>query len=327
MKGHLRGVGIALLSVLSLPTWAQTPQTWPERAVRVIVPVPAGGSPDIVARLLGEKLAPRWSTKVVVENRPGADGIIGIRAVLEAGDNHTLLIAPSGMLTATPAMKEVPYDLSDLVPLSTVAVDFLVVAVPATSPAKSLSDLVASARERPDRLNWFAVAGAPALAFGDFLRRARLDMVHVPYKGGPEALRDLAEDRIQVAVVPLAPALGAAQAGRLRILAVTNPERAPKLPEVPTAAEAGYPELTIEGVLGAFAPRSLPAEVRERAAADIRAAVDDPDIGNRLAKGGQVARRSTPADYAAFLEAERRRWREVIRSASDRPSRSPEPAE
>lgn len=304
----------ALVSALACPGWAQAASNWPERPVRLITPVPPGGSPDVVARLFAEKLSERWKTSVVVENRPGADGVLGVRAVLDANDDHTLLVAPSGMLTVTPAIKSVPFDLADLQPLSTVAVDFLAVAVPTSSAIRSLQDLVAAAREKPGAMNWFASAGAPAMAFTEFLRKNQLGMVYVPYKGGPEALRDLSEDRIQVVLVPLAPVLSLASAGTVRLLAVTNPERAPNVPQVPTAIEAGHPELAFEGVLGFLASKAMAKEASAQAAADIQIVADDALVQDRLLKGGQVAKSSTPAAYKRLLGEQREHWGQLAKT-------------
>jgi tripartite-type tricarboxylate transporter receptor subunit TctC len=240
---------IVLMTILPDLVLSQPSQNWPERTVRLISPSPPGGSPDIVARLFAEKLSMRWKVSVIVENRPGADGMIAIQAVLGATDGHTLLATHSGAVTVTPAIRKLPYNTEDLRPLSTAAIDFLAVAVPAASSVRTLADLIAAAREKPGALNWFASTGAPAMAFGEFVLNNRLDMVFVPYKGGTEAVRDLSESRIQVSLVPLAVALPLAQAGRLRLIAITNPESAPIAPDVPTASGAGHPELAIQGVL------------------------------------------------------------------------------
>ncbi len=310
----------ALLSVLVQPGMAQPAQPWPERIVRLITPAPAGGSPDVVGRLFAEKLAERWKAAVVIENRPGADGVIAMEAVLQAKDGHTLLIAQSGILTVTPALRKLPFDVRDLRPLSTAAVDFLALVVPASSSIHSVSNLVAVARERPGIVNWFAPTGAPVVVFQEFVRKNQIDAVYVPYKGGPEALRDLMEGRIHVSLVPLATALPLAESGKLRVIAITNPERAPSLPQVPTAAEAGFPELVLEGVLGFLAPISISDEVRSRIATDIQAIADDPSIRSHIAKGGQVARGSTVAAYEAFLDQQRSHWSQLVGSRDLKPA-------
>jgi len=316
---------LAFFLAMTLPdlALAQSSSDWPERTVRLITSGTPGGPGDLVARLFAEKLSMRWKANVVVENRAGADGIIAIQAVLGARDGHSLLVAPSSNVTVTPAIRKVPYEQGDLRPLSTIAVDFLTVAVPAASSVRSLADLVAAARARPGALNWFASSGSPAMAFSEFVRKNRLDMVFVPYKGALEAVRDLSESRIDVCVVPMAAALPLTQAGRLRLIAITNPEAPPVAPDVPTALQAGYAELAIQGVLGIFAPAFLPDVIQQRISADIQVVADDPEIRSRLANAGLIARGSTPGDYARYLDEQRQYWDGVARSQKLEPTEIP----
>lgn len=302
-----------LVTVIPDLALSQPPQSWPERTVRLITSGTPGGSGDIVARLFAEKLSIRWRANVIVENRPGADGMIAIQAALGASDGHTLLAAPSSNVTVTPAIRKVPYKNEDLRPLSTAAIDFLAVAVPAASSICSLADLIAAAKERPGELNWFASSGSPAMAFGEFLRKNQLDMVFVPYKGALEAVRDLSESRIQVSLIPLAAAFPLTQAGRLRLIAITNPEAAPIAPDVPTALGAGHPELAIQGFLGFFAPKSMPDAVQQQISGDIQAVANDPEIRSRLEKVGLIARGSTPGDYAKYIDEQHQHWGQVAR--------------
>jgi tripartite-type tricarboxylate transporter receptor subunit TctC len=309
----------ALAAILPDPVLSQAPD-WPKHTVRLVTSGTPGGSGDVVARLFAEKLSIRWKASVIVENRPGADGIIAIQAVLSAPDGHTLLLAPSSNITVTPAIHKVPYREDDLCPLSTAVFDFLTIAVPAVSSVRSLSDLAAAARARPGALNWFASSGSPAMAFAEFIHVNHLDMVFVPYKGALEALRDLSESRIQVSVIPLATALPLTQAGRLRLIAITNPEAAPAAPDVPTALAAGHPELVVQGVLGIFAPKSVPDDVRQRLSADIQTVANDPEIRDRLAKTGMIARGSAANDYARYLAEQRQYWERVARSQKIEPA-------
>jgi tripartite-type tricarboxylate transporter receptor subunit TctC len=313
---------ILLILVTIFPSLAlsQPSQGWPKHAVRLVTSSTPGGSADMVARLFAEKLSRRWRTNVIVENRPGADGVIAIQAVLGATDGHTLLATPSSNVTVTPAIRKLPYANGDLRPLSTAAIDFLAVAVPASSSIGSLADLIAAARERPGALNWFASSGSPAMAFGEFVRINHLDMVYVPYKGSPEALRDLSESRIQVCLIPLAVAFPLTQAGRLRLIAITNPETAPVAPDVPTALGTGHPELAIQGVLGFFAPKSMPDFVQQQISGDIQTVANDPEIHNRLEKVGLIARGSTPGDYAQFIDEQRQHWDRIARSQKIEPA-------
>jgi len=320
MTGLRRLLFIILVTIFPSLALSQPSQTWPVHAVRFVTASTPGGSGDIVARLFAEKLSTRWKAHVIVDNRAGADGIIAIQAVLGATDGHTLLVAASSNVTVTPAIRKLPYENGDLHPLSTAAIDFLSVAVPAASSIGSLADLIAAARERPGALNWFASSGSPAMAFGEFLRKNHLDMVYVPYKGSPEALRDLSESRIQVSLIPLAAAFPLTQAGRLRLIAITNPEVAPIAPDVPTALSSGQPELAIQGVLGFFAPKSMPDIVQQQISGDIQAVASDPEIRGRLEKTGLVARGSTPSDYARYLDEQRQHWGRVARSQKIEPA-------
>jgi len=311
---------IILITTIPDLALSQPSQSWPGHAVRIITSSTPGGSADIAARLFADKLSIRWKANVIVENRPGADGMIAIQAVLGASDGHTLLAAPSSNVTVTPAIREVPYKPDDLRPLSTAAIDFLTVVVPAASSIRSLADLIAAARERPGALNWFASSGSPAMAFGEFVRKNHLDMVYVPYKGALEAVRDLSESRIQVSLIPLAAAFPLAQAGRLRLIAITNPEAAPIAPDVPTALGAGHPELAIQGFLGFFAPKSMPDAVQQQISGDIQAVANDPEIRSRLEKVGLIARGSTPGDYAKYIDEQHQHWGQVARSQKIEPT-------
>lgn len=320
MSGLKHSLMFALAMILSSQAMSQQSPHWPEHTVRLVTSSTPGGSADIAARLFAEKLSTLWKANVIVENRPGADGIIAIQAVLASSDGHTLLAAPSSNVTVTPVIRKVPYQQDDLRPLSTIAVDFLAVAVPAASQVRSLADLIVAARATPGALNWFGVSGSPSMAFGEFIRVNHLDMVYVPYKGSLDALRDLSESRIQVAVIPLATALPLAQGGRLRLIAVTSPEAAPTAPDVPTALAAGHPELAIQGVLGLFAPKSIPEVVQQRISADIQSIANDPEIRDRLEKTGMIAKGSTSGDYARYLDEQLQHWGQVARSQKIEPT-------
>lgn len=308
--------------VMVIPDLAlsQPPQTWPGHTVRIITSSTPGGSADIAARLFADKLSIRWKANVIVENRPGADGMIAIQAVLGTSDGHTLLVAPSSNFTVTPAIHKVPYKNEDMRPLSTAAVDFLAVVVPAASSIRSLADLIDAARERPGALNWFASSGSPAMAFGEFVRKNHLDLVYVPYKGSLDAVRDLSESRIQVCLIPLAAAFPLTQAGKLRLIAITNPEAAPIAPDVPTALSSGHPELAIQGVLGFFAPKSMPDFIQQQISGDIQAVANDPEIRTRLEKTGLIVRGSTPSDYAEYLDEQLQHWGRIARSQKIEPA-------
>jgi tripartite-type tricarboxylate transporter receptor subunit TctC len=295
--------------------------SWPDRIVHMLTPTAPGSSVDVAARIFGERLAQRWGRPVIIENRPGADGILAVQGLLQATDGHTLLFSFPGVVTVVPLLHErLPYDpASDLLPIASVANDFLVVAVNATLSVGSLDELVELARTRPGQLNWTAAPGAPYLTFLEFQRRAGLTMAYVPYRSSVLALPDLVNGRIQVTVTPLASALPLAHDSKIKLLAVTAPERAPAAHALPTAIEAGYPELSIEAPLGLFGPKTMSLELRERIAADVQVLASDSAIAQRLTSLGMLARASTPTEYAATLAVQRARWAALARAYGVRP--------
>ena len=264
----LQMAGVAAFAAASRIARAQT---YPLRAVRLIVPFGPASGVDIAARLFADRLSARWGKPVVVENRPGADGFLAIGAFTSANDDHTLLVMPVGTFTVHPYTHDkLPYDAErDLQPIASVAAVILAVSAAPNLPVRTLGDLVALARAQPGKLNAAAANGnAEFLLFG-FLKTAGLDVPKVPYRDITQAPDDLAEGRIQVLMSSLAIVRPYLQAGRLKVLAVTSRARAPIAPEVPTVGEAGFSALQLEGLPGAFGPRCR--RLRERIAADFRA--------------------------------------------------------
>jgi tripartite-type tricarboxylate transporter receptor subunit TctC len=289
--------------------------SWPESTVRMLVPGVPGSSVDLAARLFAERFAQRWGKPAIVENRPGADGILAVQALLHANDGHTLLFAFPGIVTVVPLLHDnIPYDpVGDLVPIASAAYDFLSVAVSARLPVSTLDDLVTFAMSRPGSLNWAAAPGAPYLAFLEFQQRAGITMTYVSYRGAAPAMPDLMADQIQLTVTPLASALPLAREGRIKLLAVTTRERSAAAPDLMTAVEAGHPELTLEAPLGLFGPNTIPTSLRDRIAADVDAVTTNPAVRQRLNVLGMVAHASTPAEYVAMLAEQRTRWTALAR--------------
>jgi tripartite-type tricarboxylate transporter receptor subunit TctC len=284
------------------------PQAWPQRAVKFVLPLGPGSGTDIGARLFAERLAVRWGKPVVVENRPGGDGIVAITAFIGADDDHTLLFAPSGTFTIHPFVRDkLPYDVRDLVPIARVSNTIVGIAVPEALKVGSLAELVALARAQPGKLNWAPTSGLTDIVTSGFLKSAGLDVVKVPYRDSVQGLNDLIEGRLQIYVTALAIVRSQVDTGKIKIVALTNRERSPMLPDVPTAFEAGFPGLALEGLVGLFGPRKMSSELRERIAADVRAVAADPAIAARLAATGQVVNVGTPAEFAASIEEQRSR--------------------
>jgi tripartite-type tricarboxylate transporter receptor subunit TctC len=286
---------------------AQPAGTWPQRTVRLILPLPPGTGTDIAGRLLAERLAERWGQPVVVENRQGADGIPAVTSFLAARDSHLLLLSFAGIITINPLLHErLPYDPArDLVPIAPVSDNFLGVSVNAVLKAESLADLIRIAKAQPGKLNWAATPGLPYYILLALQKSAGIELTQVSYRDFAPAYQDLNQGRLHVAATGVPPLLPHHQAGTAKLVLVTNRERSPQAPEVPTAREAGYPDLTFEGTVGIYGWRDMPAEIRERISADVRAVVADPAFRVRRAAGGTAARAGTSAEFAAAIEDQR----------------------
>jgi tripartite-type tricarboxylate transporter receptor subunit TctC len=258
---------------------------------------------------------------VIVENKPGADGILAVTAVIGARDNHTLLYTNGGPITTNAfSHDKLPYDAErDLVPISSGADVSIAVSVPASSSIKSLADFVAFARAQPGKLNWGATTGALDYIVPGFLKSAGLDLTRVSYREIAPALQDLAQGRIHLYVSALASQLGMVKSGNLRIIAITNRERSALVPEAETTAEAGFPDLALEGVLGFFAPQDSAKDLRDRIGTDIRAVGTDPAINARLASSGLIARTNTAAEFAEIIDRERRKVAAYAEAAANKP--------
>ena len=295
-------------------------QSWPQRPVKFLVTLGPGSGVDIGTRLLGERLSVRWGQPVVVENRPGGDGIVAITSFLGAHDDHVLLAAPTSSFTAHPYLHEnLPYKQSDLVPIARVSNTIITISVPVSLKLASFADVVAMARAQPGTLNWAGVTGALDFTFAGFLQAKGLNMSKVPYRNPVEAANDLAEGRVQVYEGAYAIARPQIEAGRIKPIMLTNSVRAPMLPDVPTAAEAGFPELTMDGLVGFFGPPGMPLELRERIAQDVRA-VTDSSVESRLLATGQIVNIGGPSEFVAAIDQQRARLAEVAKDLGIKPS-------
>ena len=312
VAGTLAAGAMATVCLSAAPLLADP---WPQRTVRLIVPLGPGNAPDITARVFAERLAERWKQPVIVENRPGADGATGVAAFVNTQDDHALLFSISGPITTLPVVQEKsPYDPArDLVPIGSVADSFISIASSSSTKISSLADLVTIAKAQPGKLNYNAGAGALPYLFAGFMKNAGIDMVLVPYRETNAAVTDLAEGRLQIIVSAMATLRAQVDAGKIRQLAVTNTMRPPHAPNIPTALEAGFPDLTYEGLLGLFGARDLPAHRRSQIAADISAIAADPAVAKRLSAIGLIARSSSPDEFSASLAAERAKMAEIMR--------------
>jgi tripartite-type tricarboxylate transporter receptor subunit TctC len=300
-------VAIALLAVADAPAQAQTQsQAWPQRTVRFIVPLPPGSGMDLTARVIAERLQQQWGQPVLVENRQGADGIPAVTSFFSARDNHTFLFSFGGIITFNHLLHEkLPYDPKELVPLTPVIDNFLGVSVTAQLKVNTLADLVQAAKAQPGKLNYAATPGLPVYVLQALQRYAAIEMANVPYRDFAPAYQDLNQGRLHVIGTGVPTQVAHHRAGTAKLLFVTNRGRSPQVPDVPTAKEAGYPDLTFEGVAGFYGWRGMPAEVRQRLVTDVAAIVADPDFQARVLKVGTAARPGTPEEFAAAIEAQR----------------------
>jgi len=274
-----------------------------------------GTAPDVAARLYAERLASHWNRPVIVENRPGADGLIGATAFAGMRDDHALLFSPAAPISVFPYTQErLAYQPDrDFVPISTAVDTFGSISVCACLKVESLAELAALARAQPGKLNWASGGGAFAILLASFAKSTGLAVAPISYREQNVALQDLAEGRIQLMGTTLTALMPYARAGKIRLLAVTNKRRSPIVPEVPTATEAGHPELEFEGLVGFFGGRDVPTALRDRISADIRAAAADPAVVERFARVGQIVRGSTPAEFAGAIEEQRARIEAIVR--------------
>jgi tripartite-type tricarboxylate transporter receptor subunit TctC len=301
-----RFLGLAAAAA-AFPAMAPTAraQAYPTRTVRIIVPFGPASGTDIAGRLFADRLAARWGKPVVVENRPGGDGLVAISAFVGANDDHALLLVPAGTFAVHPYEHDkLPYDAErDLLPIAGLAVIVLALTVSGSLGVGSLDELVALARANPGKLNAAAANGNSDFLLSGFLKGADLQIAKVPYRDIMQAPNDLGEGRIQVLTSSLVIVQAAMQAGRVKVLAVTSRERAPTAPDVPTVAEAGYPALELQSLMGLFGPRGMSMAQRERIAADLReVAAADPLIATRLAATGQILKISGPAEFGDGVE-------------------------
>jgi tripartite-type tricarboxylate transporter receptor subunit TctC len=312
----------AALALTANRSWAQPHAPWPERTVRLISLAAAGGGTDAVARVLAEALAKRWGRPVIVDNRPGGEGIVSIETFLAAREgNHTLLFNPSGTWTTMHLLHErLTFDTAvDLVPLSLVVEDFLAVAASPRLAATTLADVVQLARASPGKMTWASAPSVPYLAFTAFLKEQGLELLYVPYRNPLASIGDIAEGRVDLIMFPLAPLVGPAQAGKLKLIAVTSNDHAPLAPTVPTASEAGFPALSVNAAHCLFGPKEMSHSLRERIAADMRDVLGLPEVKERITALGYVPRGAPMGEATAFLARERARWTKVAQAYGARP--------
>jgi tripartite-type tricarboxylate transporter receptor subunit TctC len=309
-----------LLGALVLSAVPSHAQTWPQRAVKFIVPFGPGAGADIGARLVAERLQARWGKPVVIENRPGADGLVAIQAFVSAADDHILLFGPAGSFTVHPFQYEkLPYTPADLLPIARVSNTILAVGVPVSMQIGNLKHFVARAKAEPGKFNAATVPGITEFTFDYFVKTEGLQVAKVPYRDIVQAATDVGEERIHIMMSSYAILQPQAQAGRIKVLAVNGRSRAPILPDIPTAIEAGFPSLEVEGLVGLFGPQGMTMELRERIATGVVAVAADPAIASRLAGTAQVPNPGGPAEFAAAIEDQRAKVAHISKTLGIKP--------
>ncbi|MGB7543032.1 MAG: tripartite tricarboxylate transporter substrate binding protein [Burkholderiales bacterium] len=303
---------------------AQSPSTssgqaYPSRPVHMIVGFPAGGPADLFGRVLAQAMSANLGQQIVVENKSGVGGVLGIDAVAKAvPDGYTLGFNNQGSVAMAPfALSTMPFNPQrDLALITTVVKVPEVIVVHPSVPVNSLAELIAYAKANPGKVNYgSAGAGGITHLAGELLKaEAKIDIVHVPYKGAAPAVSDLLGGQVQMAILDVPVVLPHIRSGKFRALAVTSAKRAPSLPEVPTTAEAGYPKVISDNWYGLVAPAKTPPEVLRRIHAAAIAALQSPALLEQFAKVSGIAFPSTPEEYAVFLSEEQARWSAIIRA-------------
>lgn len=318
---HFFGVLAGMIAFVALGVPVVYAQPYPNKPVRIIVPYPPGGTSDILARAIGQKLTDALGQTVVVENKPGANGNLGADFVAKsAPDGYTVLLADIGALAISPSLYKLAFDpATDFSPVTMVAYSPHILVVHPSVPVASAKELITFAKSKPGKLNFAAssVGSAPHLAGIDFASRAGIDWAYIPYKGGAQAITDLAGGQADVMFNGMLATYPHVKSGKLKILAVSSAKRMSAIPEVPTVAEAasldGFQTGSWQGVL---APLNTPKEIVARLGSEIIKILNTPEMKERLAVQGAEVSTNTPEQFSVFIRDEKSRWATVVKAAN-----------
>ncbi|MFF7058311.1 Bug family tripartite tricarboxylate transporter substrate binding protein [Achromobacter spanius] len=306
----------AVLLGAALAPVAQAAQPWPSQPIRMIVPYPPGGSVDNLARLLAPALGQRLGQTIVIENKAGASGTIGVDATVRATpDGNTFGFGVPGAITGLPHVMKVPYDVGSIQYVSLVARIPQVIMVNPSLPDKTLAAFVSSAKQHPGKYNYGSAGNVTTPHLGGELLKQQtgIDIMHVPYKGAAPAVTALLSNEVQMFPGDASAALGFIKAGKLRALAVASPERFEGLPDVPTTREAGFPGVIVESNYGIIAPTGTPKDIVDKMADAIAKSLADPALRQKMIDQGAMPAATTPDQYRALMESESKKWGDVIR--------------
>jgi tripartite-type tricarboxylate transporter receptor subunit TctC len=309
---------LSIAALLAVAASAALAQSWPARPVTLVVPFPPGGGTDTGARIIAEQLAKKWGQSVVVDNKGGAAGQIGADVVAKARpDGYTILMGNIGTQAINPALyPKMAYDPDKaFAPITLVAELPLAMMVNPGVPARSVKDFIALAKAQPGKLSYSSsgAGGGPHLAAEMFKDATGSFILHVPYRGGAPAIDDLPAGHVQLSFMTVLEASGHIKAGKLRALAVTSDKRVSALPDVPTLAEAAVPGFNSISWIGLLAPAGTPKEIVDKIAADVREAVGREDVRDKLVQLGAVPAGTTPAQFSALIDNDRKRYTQIIR--------------
>jgi tripartite-type tricarboxylate transporter receptor subunit TctC len=318
----LRSALLALAGLFAAAAPAQ--ESYPSKPVRIVVPYPAGGVADLLPRTVGQKLSEKWKQPVIVENKPGASGNIGMAEGARAEpDGHTLVLAPTGNLTVNQFLfKDLPFDVSkDFAPVTVLATSPNVLVVHPSVPAKTFRELLAYAKANPGKLNFSSPGtGSGAHLAGELLNvEAGIQAVHVPYKGMAPAVSDLVGGQVQMMFAGISTALPHIRAGKLVALAIASPRRSPQLPDVPTVAESGIPGFDVTSWYGIVVRAGTPPDVVKKLHADMSEALAAADVKDKLGALGLDPLGNSPEEFQRMIASESRKWSEIVRKANIKP--------
>ena len=314
-RRRFQHLALALAAACAFPLTAHA-QAFPSKPVRLVVTYPAGGSSDLMARIMGQKLSEYWGQPVIIESKPGAAGSIGMEfTARQPADGYTFVVGNLGPVAVNPLINKVPYNMErDFVPIALTATGPNILVVPVASPYKTLGEMLTAARAQPGTLN-FGTSGPGSMAHlgGELIiRQANVKLIGVPYKGGGQAVNDLLAGHVNMMVADALPVSQFIKTNRLRALAITSARRSRLFPEIPTFAEAGLPGLVAENWWGAFLPAGTPKAIVDSYHTALVKIMADPDLKEKFAGLGVEAQASTQDEFRAFLKEEISRYTKLV---------------
>jgi len=311
---------VVVVALAASASSAALAQTYPSKPIRMMVHFPPGGPTDLVARMIGQKMTETWGQQVIVENRPGAGGIVGVESVVRsAPDGYNLAFATGGSMSITPALgKKLPYNVfTDLTPISLVVINPQLLVLHPSLPATSIRELIKLGKAQPGKINYASVGpGSPQHLGMEMLKHMTgIDMVHIPYKGTAPAITDVLAGHVSLMFNSMPSVLQHTKTGRLRGIAVSTSRRSAAAPEIPTVAESGVPGFNYATWYGVLGPAGVPKDIVTKLNAEIVRILKDKDVAQRLVREGAEPAPGTPEEFAKHMRSEYDQWRKTIAAA------------